>query len=935
MEDIMTTRVTVDDFLNGSRTRSRISLDGIWNFKHADRSDWREISVPLPWQAACDDLRDVAGRAEYVREFALPADWKKGTVVLAFGAVGYICDVFLNGHPVGSHEGGYLPFEFTLPAALLQDNNKLEVKVISPTGDAAEYPDYPFSEIPHGKQSWYGMLSGIWQSVYLEKRSTSHIVTSRVSAALDTGLVTFKVDVAGNNANRVRARVISSENVEVASADIALDGPSVQGSLAVSDVASWSPETPTLYSLELALFDGEELIDSTSKTFGFRTFESRDGKFYLNGEPFYLRGALDQDYYPGTISTPPSLEFLEDQFRKAKALGLNCVRMHIKVPDPRYYDVADRMGMTIWADIPNVEIFSEKSSKRLRDTMSGMLERDDHHPSIIVWTIINEDWGTRLREEPDQRQWLIQTVDWLKALDPTRLVVDNSACGPNYHVKTDINDYHYYRTVPELRSEWDELTKEFAAGSNWTYSPHGDAVRTGAEPLVVSEFGVWGLPHLADLKDSEGKEPWWFESGVGQSDGVAYPHGIEARFNGYRLGRVFGTLDDFADAAQWYQYQNFKYEIESLRAESKIAGYVITELTDVHWEPNGLLDMERNPRIFADRFASFNTDTVIVPKVDRFAWWSGESVAVDLSIAAGGIAVAEGCSVTWSIEELDNRGSTTVPAVDPLDVAKLPTVSIPLPAVEDARMIDIAFALTTQGGKVLATNSLRVALHPRRAGPPVAVSIASDEVAVQDHFAALGYKIEDPERADIVVTRNLDEKRIDDIRLGRKILLLAEKARGGYLRTDAPPREPPGLLLNDDTPGIPSPPYFSFPGHGLVNRRGTMWNGDWVTTFSWLARSGPYAAIPGGPMIDLTFDRIVPRAVMTGFRPWEFDARVKSGVVVGWIHKAAATIIEKPYGKGHLLATTFRLLEDDAGFDPTATTLLDALIQDLAQKPVL
>lgn len=927
----MTTRVTVDEASAESKIRSRISLDGIWSFKHAQHADWSEISVPLPWQAAFDDLRDVAGRAEYAREFTLPHEWKNRDVALTFGAVGYFCEVFLNGTLIGSHEGSYLPFEFLLKSEQLRPTNKLEVRVVSPTGDSTEYPQFPFSEIPHGKQSWYGMLSGIWQSVYIEARGDAYIDHARILADLRTQIVSFEAYISGGRSTRVIARVLDDKSTELVSSEIPVDGPRVIGALSLADIRPWSPDSPTLYSLELDLLADDVVVDQFRKTFGFRTFHTEDGKFYLNGNPFYLRAALDQDYYPGTISTPPSLEFLEDQFRKAKALGLNCIRMHIKVPDPRYYEVADRLGMTVWADIPNVEIFSEKSARRLRDTMEGMLKRDDHHPSIIVWTIINEDWGTRVREEPDHRQWLIQTVEWLKALDPTRLVIDNSPCGPNYHVKTDINDYHYYRTVPELRGEWDQLTKEFASNPDWTFSPHGDAIRLGKEPLVVSEFGVWGLPHLDDLKDADGKEPWWFETGVGQSDGVAYPHGMQARFNGFRLGRVFGTLDDFADAAQWYQYQNLKYEIESLRGEANIAGYVVTELTDVHWEPNGLLDIERNPRIFADKFAAFNTDKVLIPKVDRFAWWSGESILIDLSIAAGGSAVPVG-TLTWSIADLDRRGTAEVPAVSPLEVTTLPTVAVPLPDVTQARMIEIDFELRDTGGKVLSKNSLTIALHPRRDGPPVSTSVASDEDAVRDHLAALGYKIETADNADIFVTRNLDEKRIDEIRLGRKILLLAEEASTGYLRSDEPPREPPNLLLHDQTPGIPSPPYFSFPGHGLVDRRGTMWNGDWVTTFSWLARTGPYAALPGGPMMDLTFDRVVPRTVMTGFRPWEFDARVKSGVVVGWIHKAAATIIEKPYGKGHLLATTYRLLSDAPGFDPTATTLLDALLVDLTGK---
>ena len=141
--------------------------------------------------------------------------------------------------------------------------------------------------------------------------------------------------------------------------------------------------------------------------------------------------------------TPPSLAFLEDQLVKAKAMGFNCLRCHIKVPDPRYYDAADRLGMLIWTDAPNFERFTPQAASRLRDTLAGMVERDFNHPCIIAWTIINEDWGTQLERDATQRKWLAQTYDWLKALDPTRLVVDNSPCWPNFHVKSDLDDFHW------------------------------------------------------------------------------------------------------------------------------------------------------------------------------------------------------------------------------------------------------------------------------------------------------------------------------------------------------------------------------------------------------------------------------------------------------------------------------------------------------------
>ena len=89
-----------------------------------------------------------------------------------------------------------------------------------------------------------------------------------------------------------------------------------------------------------------------------------------------MRAALDQDYYPEGICTPPSMAFIEDQFRKARELGLNMLRTHIKIPDPRYYDAADRMGLLIWTEIPNVATFTDASAARMKATMEGIIARD-------------------------------------------------------------------------------------------------------------------------------------------------------------------------------------------------------------------------------------------------------------------------------------------------------------------------------------------------------------------------------------------------------------------------------------------------------------------------------------------------------------------------------------------------------------------------------
>jgi beta-galactosidase/beta-glucuronidase len=198
--------------------------------------------------------------------------------------------------------------------------------------------------------------------------------------------------------------------------------------LSVPSPALWDLEAPNLYSLRVTLSGGDQPEDGLSTEFGFRTISTEGGRLLLNGRPIYLRAALDQDYYPDLIYTPPSSEYLEAQLRQAKAMGLNCLRLHIKIGDPRYYAAADRLGLLIWTELPNWQRLTPAAAERARATLEGMVARDWNHPSIIVWTIINECWGLDLTQ-PGHRAWLAEAYTWLKQLDPHRLVVGNSACG--------------------------------------------------------------------------------------------------------------------------------------------------------------------------------------------------------------------------------------------------------------------------------------------------------------------------------------------------------------------------------------------------------------------------------------------------------------------------------------------------------------------------
>ena len=891
-------------------TRRRQTLDGAWAFSHDSDARVRLAHVPGPWAAEFADLRHRGGKATYARRFARPEMAPDEEAVICFGAAAEVAEVKVNGRLLARHEGGHLPFEVVLPGEILRDVNDLNVTCHVPDGSPDDDP--PFAEIPHGKQSWYGITGGLWQSVTLEVRPVLHAAHVAITADM-TGRMGARVEVAGGAAE-AEVAILSPEGAVLAA------GQTVRGDIAlhVARPRLWSPDDPALHRLRVTV--GR---DVTEHTFGFRSFTTEGGRFLLNGRPFYMRAALDQDYYPEGIVTPPSVAFLEDQVRKAKQLGLNMLRCHIKVPDPRYHEVADRMGMLVWTEIPNVATLTERSKAALKATMEGILRRDGNHPAIVIWTLINEDWGTRMCEDQSHRDWISGMVDWLRQRDPSRLVVDNSPCHGNFHVKTDINDFHYYRSVPERRAEWDRLTAEFAAGPDWAWSPFGDAVRQGDEPLVVSEFGVWGLPDPAGVRIG-GAEPWWMETGQAWGDGAAYPHGVESRAHALALDRVFGSFEGFIQAVQGYQWMNLKYEIEVMRRHAPIMGYVITEFTDVHWESNGLLDMNRNPRAFHDRFATINADVVIVPVVDRYAGWGGAEFRFPVTLATGGTTVPAG-RLFWRAGAAE--GSVAVPATGQLSAVALGDVVLTLPESVPGGVLEIALTLESEGRR-LATNSVHIAVHPRRAtGDLPRVSAADTRIAAFSR--GLGYAVVPADQAQVHLAPALDAQDIAAMQAGARYAIFSDGSvkTQRNLRVDEARREQPFIPIVDDTPGLPQGPEAQLPNIGLSPRHGTMWRGDWIAGFSWVRRRGVFADLPGGPMIDLSFDRIVPHHVLTGTRTWEWADKVHAGLVVGWAHKPAALLVERQVGRGGCVATTFRLFGEVPGDDPLAAAMFDRIVR--------
>jgi hypothetical protein len=931
-------------------SRPTLDLDGEWRFVADSERLYRadtlpegeSIHVPGCWESqVARPYRIVT--AWYHRTFRLPADWSDdGRLLLRFGAVMYRCAVYLNGRHIGAHEGGYTPFVLEAQsAARWGEENELAVEVVNPLNAIVDYPafsvervllaqefepDLPLSQAPHGKQTWYSSQSGLWQSVRLEWVPDLWIDSLRVLPDAAGGRASIQWTIGGEPVGQqeMALRLLDPDGDEVTRATVALEGRSAgEVSLSVPDARLWDIGQPNLYRLEARLpADGGGAHDELVERFGMRDVSVADGNILLNGRPIYMLGALDQDLYPDTISTPPSREYLDEQMRLTRELGINLLRCHIKVPDPAYLEAADDAGILVWCELPNWSNFTLNAARRGRQTLKDMVAALSNHPSIVIWTIINEDWGTRLRYEARDRYWLRNMYDWLRELDPTRLVVDNSACEtpetPNFHVKTDLADFHIYFAIPDNAIRWKNSIADFARRPSWLWSPHGDATQTGEEPLVLSEFGNWGLPRLDRLVEHHrGHEPWWF--GTGQ--GYYRPTGIGRRFRTYGLDRIWPDVNALAEATQWHEYDALQYEIGQLRRHDSIKGYVVTELTDAYWEANGMLDAARGKKVFHDRMKWLNAPDFVFVDLDRRDVCGHEQIEGDVYLSSYGVPPDDlrGGRVDWELlvdggEE--RRGSIAVdewPAYRSRTVGRL-KLSVPVvDGVRDARLILRAF---DGSGKHRAEDELRLAvLSPsaRRTNEPLRVAVHDPENvwSVARRLEALGHEIVTPRDADLLVTTEVDGQAVDHADNGGRVLVLVRSR-------DAVPAE--SELARRVAVHLRRLPHEGWPGQR------SPWDGDWVTSFSWIL-PGALTNLPDRNPLDFAYAEVLPDHVLLGYDPVNHAEEVTAGMFVGWIHAPAATLWTFRQGRGAVTLTTFRVAPEDG---PVASAMLEALVANAA-----
>jgi beta-galactosidase/beta-glucuronidase len=567
--------------------RAWLNLNGLWQYAITSRGAplpdrWEgEILVPFAVESTLSGVgRRVTPdqRLWYRREFELPADWHGSRIVLHFGAVDYQAAVWVNGGFVTAHTGGFDSFSADITDYLDKDTPHTIVVGAWDPSNRGEQPRGKQHLAPQG--IWYTPVTGIWQTVWLEPvPRENHVAEVRIAPDPAHASVAFEVLLARPTTNpetAVRLRIFEDGReivCRIAPADRRV-------TVSIPDPKPWSPGSPFLYALHVELIDvtsplpaenrqasatrvvplrGEAEaaryahaevrgapLDSVTGYFGMRSIatgvDPRSGHpaLVLNGIPEFHLATLDQGWWPDGLHTPPSDAAIVQEIQFLKAAGFNAIRKHIKIEPARYYYHCDRLGILVWQDMPaafapaqfvarNDEGEAIKKSvvvEQYELELRRMLNQLHVHPSVVVWVLHNEGWG-----QFDTRR----LTDWIKALDPSRLV--NAVSGWRDVEAGDLVDRHDYAEQPTAPD-----------------------AQTGRVP-VLGEYGGIGWPVPGHLWNPESRN-WGYQ-----------------------------TYHD--DAAVRDAYARQIDAVVALHRAGRLAAAVYTQTSDVEAEVNGLLSYDR------------------------------------------------------------------------------------------------------------------------------------------------------------------------------------------------------------------------------------------------------------------------------------------------------------------------------------------------------
>jgi len=529
------------------------SLNGIWQYSILPKEQQSipptsqgSILVPFAVESALSGVGKTVGKDSvlwYKRSVTI-GNPKNKNVLLHFGAVDWLCTVYVNGKETGKHQGGYDPFSIDITNALKKGSlQEIAIRVWDPSDDG---PQPRGKQVKNPNSIWYTPVTGIWQTVWLEEVPKTYIAETKQTPDVTKKMVSISAAIENVQAGDQLVVSAWDKAVKIAEQSFA---PDSEMTLSIPDPKLWSPENPFLYDLKLSVQRKGKIVDEVKSYFAMRKISmSPDNngiqRMLLNDQFVFQYGPLDQGWWPDGLYTAPTDAALKFDIEKTKEMGFNMIRKHVKVEPARWYYYCDLMGMLVWQDMPSGDLGNRWESRpgvygratdKVRTTESESIFRTEwneimkdlhNFPSIVVWVPFNEAWGQFKTKE---------IVNWTMQLDPSRLV--NTASGGNFEDVGHIIDLHNY---PE------------------PYMPDPDLFGQ-KKVLVLGEFGGLGLP--VENHTWQEKNNWGYQSFKTKEDLLK------------RYGELIDRMPDLISKG--------------------LSAAVYTQTTDVEVETNGLMTYDR------------------------------------------------------------------------------------------------------------------------------------------------------------------------------------------------------------------------------------------------------------------------------------------------------------------------------------------------------
>lgn len=461
-----------------------------------------EIKVPGDWNSQKEVFKFYEGTVWYQREFDVPQIEKEERVFIHFGAVNYEAHVYLNEKKLGTHKGGFTPFNFEIPKDILKkEGNFLVVKV-----DNKRHKE----EIPTTNTDWWN-YGGITRDVNLVFTKDAFIVNNGLFLNQDQDIKMaqsknkFQIDGSIKLNTKASNAVATVEIPELKiKKDLTINGDEARFSIVTKNIHLWSPENPKLYNVIFS-FNGEKIKEKI----GFRKIETSGNKILLNGNKLFLKGICIHEEIPQEQRRAYSKKDADQVFKQVKDLNSNMVRLAHYPHNEYMLKAADSLGILVWSEIPvywAIDFGNETVLQKAKTQLEEMITRDRNRASLIIWSVGNET-----PVNPIRTNFMKSLITRAKELDNTRLVSAALEVAYNKDVNTIDDPLGQYTDIVSVN----EYLGWYSGLPNDMQTAHWKVAYD--KPLFFSETGAEAKGgYHADKRTrwSEEYQEWFFEEQI-------------------------------------------------------------------------------------------------------------------------------------------------------------------------------------------------------------------------------------------------------------------------------------------------------------------------------------------------------------------------------------------------------------------------------------